>query len=174
MFEFTEDDLNFNKRRELSPSQKQWLNSLAGYNRKYSWRTAIFMTAFTILGLCVIFAMFLMNERARIALFSSPINLVILIAIVPLVLIILALAIFFNYRNAHKLEKAVVSLTSGTTRFDSSFSSNSGITSYYVFVGEKRFTFGEDMSPVFKVGSNYKVYYCKAGLYELVMSYEQL
>ena len=174
MFEFTENDLNYNKHRQLSPNQKQWLNSMAGYSRKYSWRTAIFMTVFTILGLCVILTMFLLNERARIALFSSPINLIILIAIVPLVLIILALAIFFNYRNANKLENAIVSSASGTIRFDSSFSSNSGITSYYVFVGDKRFTFGDDMSTIFQHGETYSLFYCKAGIYELVLSYEHL
>jgi len=174
MFEFTENDLNYNKHRQLSPNQRQWLNSMAGYNRKYSWRTAIFMTSFTIFGLCLIFAMFLANERARAALFSSPINLVILIAVVPLVMLILGLAIFFNYRNATKLENAVVSSSSGAIRFDSSFSSNSGMTSYYVFVGDKRFKFGDDMSTIFEEGEKYNFYYCKAGLYELVMSYEQL
>ena len=174
MFEFTEDDLNYNKHRQLSPRQKQWLNSMAGYSRKYSWRTAILMTAFTIFGLCVIFAMFLVNERSRIALFSNPMNLVILIAVVPLVMVILGLAIFVNYRNANKLENAVVSSASGAIRFDSSFSSNSGITSYYVYVGKKRFTFGEDMNSVFKDGGKYEFYYCKAGIYEFVMSYESL
>ena len=174
MFEFTEDDLNYNKHRQLSPRQKQWLNSIAGYSRKYSRRTAIFMTAFTIFGLCVIFAMFLLNERSRIALFSNPMNLVILIAVVPLVIVILGLAIFVNYRNANKLENAVVSSASGAIRFDSSFSSNSGITSYYVYVGKKRFTFGEDMNSVFKDGGKYEFYYCKAGIYEFVMSYESL
>jgi hypothetical protein len=79
------------------------------------------MTAFTIFGLCVIFTRFLLNERSRSALFSNPMNLVILIAVVPLVMVILGLAIFFNYRNANKLENAVVSSASGAIRFDSSF-----------------------------------------------------
>ncbi len=174
MFEFTENDLNYNKHRQLSPNQKQWLNSMAGYSRKYSWRTAIFMTVFTIFGLCLIFAMFLANERSRLALFSSPINLVILIAVIPLVMMILGLAIFVNYRNATKLENAVVSSASGLVRFDTSYSSESGMTSYYVFVGDKRFTFGDDMKTVFKEGERYNFYYCKAGIYEMVMSYEKM
>jgi len=174
MFEFTENDLNYNKHRQLSPNQKQWLNSMAGYSRKYSWRTAIFMTVFTIFGLCLIFAMFLANERSRLALFSSPINLVILIAVIPLVMMILGLAIFVNYRNATKLENAVVSSASGLVRFDTSYSSESGMTSYYVFVGDKRFTFDDDMKTVFKEGERYNFYYCKAGIYEMVMSYEKM
>lgn len=174
MFEFTANDLNYNKHRQLSPNQKQWLNSMAGYSRKYSWRTAIFMTLFTIFGLCVIFAMFLANERSRAALFASPINLVILIAVIPLVMLILGLAIFVNYRNATKLENAVVSSASGPIRFDSSYSGESGMTSYYVFVGDKRFTFGDDMNNIFQGGEKYNFYYCKAGIYEMVMSYEKL
>jgi hypothetical protein len=174
VFEFTEADLSYNKRRQLSPSQKQWLNSMAGYSRKYSWRTAILMTVFTIFGLCIIFAMFLANERARIALFSNPMNLVILIAVIPLVMVILGLAIFVNYRNANKLENAVLALASGPVRFDQDSSGESGLTTYYVIVGNKKFKFGDDMSQMFKEGEKYIFYYCKAGLYELVMSYEQV
>jgi membrane-associated HD superfamily phosphohydrolase len=174
MFEFTDNDLNYNKHRQLSPNQKQWLNSMAGYSRKYSWRTAIFMTLFTIFGLCLIVGIFLANERSRAALFSNPINLVILIAVIPLVMVILGVAIFVNYRNATKLENAVVSSASGPIRFDSSYSSESGMTSYYVFVGDKRFTFGDDTSNVFQERERYNFYYCKAGIYEMVMSYEKM
>lgn len=174
MFEFTANDLNYNKHRQLSPKQKEWLNSMAGYSRKYSWRTAIFMTLFTIFGLCLILAMFLANERSRAALFSNPINLVILIAVIPLVMIFLGIAIFVNYRNATKLENAVVSSASGPIRFDTSYSSESGMTTYYVIVGEKKFKFGDDMSQVFQEGEKYNFYYCKAGIYEMLMSYEKL
>ena len=59
-------------------------------------------------------------------------------------------------------------------RHDYDSSGESGITSYYVFVGKKKFTFGDEMSAVFKEGEKYKFYYCKAGLYEFVMSYERL
>lgn len=62
---------------------------------------------------------------------------------------------------------------SGKVRFDE-YTGKGGITSYYVFVGKKRFTFGDDMSRTFKEGERYKFYYCKAGLYEFVMSYEHL
>lgn len=173
MFEFTENDLSYNKRRQISPNQKEWLNSMAGYSRKYSWRTAIFMTIFATVGLCGIFAMFLADERSRAALFSSPINLIIVIAVVPLVMIVVGLAIFINYRNANKLENAVVSSASGTIRFDSSYSSESGLTSYYLFVGDKRFTYGDDMSKIFAEGERYNFFYTKAGPYEMVLSYEK-
>jgi hypothetical protein len=91
-----------------------------------------------------------------------------------LILGILALVIFLNYRNANRLENSVLSSASGAVRFDQDSSGGSGITSYYVFVGKKRFNFGDDMSHVFKEEEKYKVYYCKSGVYEFVMSYEPM
>jgi len=141
--------------------------------RSFSWKSAFITIGFTFLGLCIVLGLSLQNERSRAALFSSPVNLMVLIGIVPLILGILALAIFLNYRNANKLEKSVISSASGTVRFDQDSSGESGITSYYVFVGKKRFNFGDEMSGVFNEGEKYKVYYCKSGVYEFVMSYEQ-
>src|SRR5687768_2354628 len=39
---------------------------------------------------------------------------------------------------------------------------------------KKKFAFGEDMSRVFREGEKYKVYYCKSGVYEMVLSYEKV
>lgn len=174
MFEFTEDDLKLNKRGQLSPRQREWLKMIARGVRSFSWRSAFITIGFTSLGLCIILGLSLQNERSRAALFSSPVNLIVLIGMVPLILGILALVIFLNYRRANKLENSVLSSASGAIRFDQDSSGSSGITSYYIFVGKKRFTFGDDMSTVFKEGGKYKVYYCKSGVYEFVMSYEPL
>ena len=173
MFEFNADDLNANKRRQLSPRQRAWLNSIAHGARKFSWRSAFISVGFTALGLCLILALFLQNESSRRALFSSVVNLIALAAVIPLVLGVLAVAMFINYRNANKLENAVVSFASGPVRFDSDSSGESGLTTYFVIVGNKKFKFGGDMSHTFKEGEKYKFYYCKAGLYEFVMSYEK-
>jgi len=140
--------------------------------RSFSWRGAFITIGFTFLGLCIVLALSLQNERSRAALFSSPVNLIVLIGMIPLILGILALVIFLNYRSANKLENSVVSSAFGTVRFDQDSSGNSGISSYYVFVGMKRFTFGDDMSHVFKEGEKYKVHYCRSGVYEFVMSLE--
>jgi len=174
MFEFTEEDLKANKRGLLSPSQKDWLKSFARGVRSFSWRSAFISIAFTLLGLCIVLALFLQNEDSRAVLFSSPVNLIMLPVVALLILGILALAIFLNYYNANKLDNAVLSSASGAVRFDQDSSGESNITSYYVFVGKKRFTFGDEVNAVFKEGEKYKVYYCKAGVYEFVMSYEQL
>ena len=173
MFEFTEEDLKANKRGQLSPSQKQWLKSIAQGTRSFSW-TGLFITmGFAFLGLCIVLGLSLQNERSRAALFSDPMNLIVLIGTIPLVLGIMALVIFLNYRNANKLENSVLSTASGAVRFDEDSSGESG-TTYYVIVGKKKFKFGEDISRSFKEGEKYKFYYCNAGMYELVMSYEQL
>ena len=65
-------------------------------------------------------------------------------------------------------------MASGPVRFDQDSSGESGLTTYYVIVGNKKFKFGDDMSRVFREGEKYTCYYCKAGPYELVMSYEQV
>ena len=174
MYEFTEEDLKFNKRGQLSPSQKEWLKTFAQSTRNFSWKSAFISIGFTFLGLCIVIALFLQNEASRAALFSNPMNLIMFPVIVLIIVGILGLAIFLNYRNANRLENAVISSASGVIRFDSDSSGESHITSYYVFAGKKRFTFGDDMSAVFKEGQKYKFYYCKAGVYEFVMSYEKL
>jgi hypothetical protein len=174
MFEFTEEDLKANKRGQLSTSQREWLKSIARGTRSFSWTNSFIAMGFVFLGLCIVLGLSLQNERSRAALFSDPMNLIVLIGIVPLILGILALVIFLNYRNANKLENAVLSTASGAIRFDEDSSGESGITTYYVVAGKKKFKFADDMSRTFKEGEKYRFYYCKAGLYEFVMSYEQL
>lgn len=173
MYEFTEEDLKYNKRGQLSPKQLEWLNMFARSVRKFSWRSAFISIGFTFLGLCIVIALFLQNQDSRAALFSNPINLVMLPLVVLLIMGILALVIYLNYRNANKLDNAVISSASGMVSFDRDYSSTSNITTYYVIVGRKKFKFGDDMSSTFKEGEKYKFYYCKAGLYEFVMSYEK-
>jgi hypothetical protein len=174
VFEFNEEDLKANKRGQLSQSQKQWLKSIAQGTRSSSW-TGLFITmGFAFLGVCIVLGLSLQNERSHAALFSDPMNLVVLVGIIPLVLGIMALAIFLNYRRANKLENSALSSVSGPVRLDYDSSGESGLTSYYVFVGKKRFTFGEDMNNIFREGEKYKVYYCGSGVYQFVMSYEKI
>src|SRR5512134_3684216 len=102
MFEFTEDDLKLNKRGQLSRNQQEWLRGIARGARSFSWRGALITIGFTFLGLCVILALYLQNEDSRAALFSNPTNLIMFPVVIALILGILALTIFLNYRNAHK------------------------------------------------------------------------
>jgi hypothetical protein len=174
MFEFTEEDLKVNQRGQLSQSQKDWLKSVARGARSFSWINSLIAMGFVFLGLCIVLGLSLQNERSRAALVLDPMNLIVLIGMVPLILGILALAIFLNYRNANKLENAVLSTASGAIRFDEDSSGKNGITTYYVIAGRKKFKFADDMSRAFQDGEKYKFYYCKAGVYEFVMSYEHM
>ncbi len=173
MYEFTEEDLKYNKHGGFSPGQREWLKMIARGTRKFSWRSTFITIGFAFLGLCLIIVLYLQNEHSRAALFADPMNLIVLAGILPLIVGILALVIFLNYRNANKLENVVLSSASGAVRFDTDSSGESGITTYFVIVGKKKFKFGDDISSTFKEGERYKFYYCKAGLYEFVMSYEK-
>jgi len=174
MYEFSEADLKYNKRGQLSPSQLEWLKMIARASRKSSRTNTAIAIVFMFVGLCVVIGLFLSNEGSRAVLFADRTNLVILAAVIPVILGILGLAIFLNYRNANKLENAVISSASGAVRFDRDYSSESNLATYYVIVGKKKFKFGEDMSSKFTEGGKYKFYYCNSGTYEFVMSYEQM
>jgi hypothetical protein len=123
--------------------------------------------------LCITLGLYFQNEDSRAALFSNPLNLLIFPVVIVVIAGVIVLSIVLAYWNANKLENATLLSVTGNIRLDEDASSKGG-TTYYVFVGKKRFAFGEDMSHIFKEGSNYKVYYCKPGMYEFVMSLEQM
>jgi hypothetical protein len=173
MFEFTEEDLKFNQRRQISPRQKEWLKNVARGTRSFSWSGAAIIIAFASLGVCLMLAVALQNEDSRAAL-SDPRYWIIFPVILVVIVGVIVLSIALAYWNANRLENAALLSVTGDTRFDESYSSKSNLRSYYVFVGKKRFTFGDDMSRTFFEGAKYKVYYCKPGMYEFVMSFEKI
>lgn len=174
MFEFTEADLKTNKRGQLSTSQKEWLNQIGKGGVRMQGANVWIAIGFLLLGLCITLGLYLQSEDSRAALFANPLNLLIFPIVIFVVLGILGLSLVLARRNANKLNNAVLSSASGNVRFDQDSSGESGITSYYVYVGKKKFTFGADMTKTFQEGGKYKLYYCKAGMQEFVMSYEQV
>ena len=174
MFEFTEDDLKANQRGQLSKSQKEWLKMIGQGGVRLQGFNVWIAIGFLFFGVCLILGLFLQNEDSRAVLFANPSNLLVFPITVVVVLGILGLSIFFARRRANKLENAVLSSVSGTVRHDYDSSGNSGMTTYYVILGKKKFKFADDMSSVFKEGEKYKVYFSGSGVYEFVMSYEHL
>ena len=174
MFEFTEEDLKANKRGQLSQSQKEWLKMVGKGGVRLQSFNVWFAIGFLFLGLCLILALFIQNEDTRAALLANPLNVWIFPVLIVVVISILALSLLLARWNANKLQNAVLSSASGNVSFDQDSSGESGITTYYVIVGRKKFKFGDDMSGAFKEGEKYKFYYCKAGFYEFVMSYERM
>lgn len=172
LFDFTEEDLKLNKRGQISPRQREWLNMTARGIRGSSWTSVYVTVGFMFLGLCIILALYLQNEDSRAALFSNPLNLLVFPATIIAVAVILTLSILYMRRLANRLAGAQVQSAQGQVRLDEE--SGEGGTTYYVFVGTKKFAFGEDMSRTFKEGEKYKVYYCKSGVYEMVLSLEKV
>ena len=172
LFDFTEEDLKLNKRGQVSPRQREWLNMTASGIRSSSWTSVYVTVGFMFLGLCIILALYLQNEDSRAALFAHPLNLLVFPATIFAVAAILALSIFYMRRLANRLAGAQVQSAAGKVRLDEE--SGEGGTTYYVFVGKKKFAYSEDMSRTFKEGEKYKVYYCKAGVFEMVLSLEQV
>ena len=141
--------------------------------RSCSWTSALVAVFFLFLGLGITLALYLQNERSRAALFSNPMNLIVFPATILVVMVILAFSILLARRQANRLVGAPLQSVEGKIRLDEDASPKGG-TAYLVYIGKMKFTFGEDMSRIFKEGEKYKVYYCKSGVYEFVMSYEQI
>jgi hypothetical protein len=174
MFEFNAEDLKANKRGQLSPGQRDWLQMIGKGGVRVQGCNVWIAVGFMFLGLGITLGLYLSNEDSRAALFSNPLNLLIFPVIILLVVGILVLSILLARWNANKLKNAVLSSVSGNVRFDRDSSGESGITTHYVIVGKKKFKFADDMSQVFKEDEKYKFYYCKAGFSEFVMSYERV
>ena len=173
MFEFNADDLKANQHGQLSLRQKEWLKMVARGTRRSSWTSVVVIIAFMCLGLDIILGLYLQNDDMRAALFASPMNLLVFPLLVLMIFGVIVLGIALAYWSARKLENATLLSVTGNIRFDESYSSESNIRSYYVYVGKKRFTFGADMSRRLTEGGKYKFYYCKPGMYEFVMAFEK-
>ena len=174
MYEFTEDDLKSNKRGFLTQGQRDYLKMIGEGGVRVQRMNTKIAVGFMFLGLCIILAMYLQNEDTRAALFSNPLNILVFPAIIVIVVLVLAFSIWLARRVSEMLKSADLKVAEGKIELDQEYSSNAGFTSYYVYVGKKRFGFADDMSHTFKEGEKYRVYYVKASAYELIMSYERV
>jgi len=174
MYEFTEADLKSNQRGFLTQGQRDYLNMIGeGGVRVQGWNVRI-AVGFMFLGLCITLGLYLQNEDTRAGLLANPLNLLVFPATILVVSLILAFSIWLARRISEMLKNAELKVAEGKIRLDSHYNSGAAFTSYYVFVGRKRFGFTEDMSHTFEEGAKFRVYYCKASAYELIMSYERL
>jgi hypothetical protein len=173
IFEFTAEDLKANQRGYLTDSQRGWLQSTARGITGCSMASTPIALGFLLVGLALTLGMYLSNARSRAALFSNPVNLLALAAAGVIGGAPIGLSVFMAQRQAAGVERAALKMTQGQVRLDTDFSSSTSMT-HHVHVGEHTFSFGDDMSDVFREGSQYRVYYCKSGPYQLVMSFERL
>ena len=173
-FDFTEAEVISNRNGVLSPRQKEVLKATAHGIRASSKSGVWVILFFLVLGLCITLAVFLQGMDARNLRILGPQMVIGLCFAVFAVFVITALGIFLSRRQAAKLEVAPLLSAEGIVRHDSSYSVESSFTSYYVYFGKKRFSFLDDMSRSFPQGATFRVYYCKVGQIELIMSYEKI
>ncbi len=173
-FDFTEAEVTSNRNGFLSQRQKDMLKATARGMRASSKGGIWIILFFLALGLCITLVVFLQGMDARNFRALVPQMAVGLCFSAFAVFVITALGIFFSRRQADKLEMAPLLSAEGIVSHDSDYSPNSGVTSYYVYFGKKRLSFPDDMSHVFPEGTKFRVYYCKVGQIELIMSFEKL
>jgi uncharacterized membrane protein (UPF0136 family) len=174
IFDFTPEDLQANRHGYISQRQREALLRTAGGIVRASRSNSRIALIFVFFGLALILALYLQNEGSRAALFASPLNLVMLAGAIAMVMLILAFAMGLTRRQTTALAAAQLQKAEGVIRLEQSYSPESAITSYYVFVGDQRFAFSEDMSSVFAEGRNYRVYFVHSGPYRLILSLEKM
>ena len=173
-FDFSGEELESNKKGVLSSKQKQTLKATA-HGIRASSKSGIWVILFFLaLGSCIILAMFIQSTDTRNFRVLAPQMAIGLCFAVFAVFVITAFGIFYSRRQAAKLEVAPLLSAEGVIRHDSSYSEQGGFKSYYVYFGKKRFSFPDEMSRVFPEGATFRVYYCKVGQIELIMSFERL
>ena len=174
IFDFTPEDLKANQRGFISERQRAYLHGTARGIRSFSWTSATVGLSFLLFGMCLVLALFLQNADSRAALLSNPGNLLLMAAGAVVVVGLIALSVLLNRRQAASLTQAPLQRAEGAVHLDEGYSPNSAITSYIVHVGGQKFSFSEDMSRIFQEGRKYRVYFCKSGVYRLILSLEQL
>lgn len=172
-FDFTAEEVQLNRKGILSARQKNVLKAMAGGMRQSS-KSGIWITLFfVLLGLCLMLAVMAKSFDASRWQTLGPQFAVGFCFSIAAVFFIITLGIFFTRRNAAKLEASSVLTAEGAISHDSGYSEATS-RYYYVYFGDKRFTFPDDMSRVFPEGAVFRIYYCKAGLVELIMSFERI
>jgi hypothetical protein len=174
LFEFTEEDLISNRGGVITPGQKEWLAGMGQGVVRVQRFNAWIALGFVLFGSCLTFGLWMSNEDSRRAFFANPINLFVLPVAVILAIGIMALSIFFTQRLGNKLSTPELKAAESKVRLEEDSNGNTGGTTYLVYVGRKKFAFGDDVSSIFQEGEKYRVYYCKAGILEFVLSYEQI
>ncbi len=173
-FDFTEEELRLNQNGLLSEKQKQALKAMAHSIRGSSKSGVWLILGFMVLGLGIIIPLNLQGLNERTLPTVVPQLVVGLCVTIFAVLAVMAFMLFNSRRQAAKWEAAPVLSAEGVISHDSDYAPSAGFRSYYVYFGKKRFSFLNAMDRVFPEGSTFRIYYCKVGQVELIMSFEKL
>lgn len=173
-FDFTVDDLQANRSGQLTRSQREWLGMTAQGIRHSSRRGTWIALVFVLAGTGILVLMFSRNDSSQKVLASSGPDLPYVILGVALIVALLTLSRIIANRTARRLASSQLQIVRGKARFGQSYSPGSAVTAYYLYVGKKRFSFSEEIGPEIVEGAEYFVYYCKANVYNLIMSFEKV
>lgn len=173
VYAFTEEELRSNQRGFVSDGQKEMLWQMAAGIRRSQRSTAKIAIVFPFIGLCIVLGLSLSNESARAALFSNLINLIILGLLIPFIVGIFWLSVYFADQRADQLATSRLSKVEGKVSLDETHSSEVG-SAYYVKIGKVKFVFPEDVSRIFPEGSTFRIYYCETTMLKLILSYEKI
>jgi len=174
IFDFSPQDLKSNQRGFISQPQKEWLAGMARGIRSCSLSSALAGIGIVLFGNGLILGLFMLKEDTRAALFSNPSYLAALAVGLVIGAALMAAGVLWTTRLGARLTEARLQIAEGEVRFEQGSSGSSGGVTHYVFVGEKRFAFSEEMNDTFAEGRRYRVYYCKSGVYEPVLSLEEV
>ena len=173
-FDFTEEELRLNQKGLLSEKQKQVLKAMA-YSIRSSSKSGVWLIlGFMVLGLGIIIPLNLQGLNERSLPILGPQLVVGLCFTVLAIFAVIVFMLFNSRRQASKWEAAPVLCAEGIISHDSDYASSAGFRSYYVYFGKKRFSFPNEMERTFPEGSTFRIYYCKVGQIELIMSFERL
>jgi len=170
IFEFTPEDLKANQGGYLTDKQRGWLQGTARGITSCSMASAPIALGFVLLGLGITLALYLSNEDSRRALFSSPMN---LLGLAAAGVIGVARGGVFDRASAQagcRREAGAAPARTGQGPARSGLFSPQRPHHISCLRGDHRFSFGDDMSSVFREGHSYNVYYCQSGPYQLIMS----
>lgn len=171
-FEFTPEDLSSNQRGIITTRQLEFIKGMAEGIRRSQRGGLPVILFFLLLGLGIFFSMTFSNESARKAFLSDSLNIIVMCSIPPVVLAIFGIAIFFANRRAAQLEESGLKVAEGEISWDEE-SSKAGPT-YFLYLGETEFTFGEDLSSDFPPGRRGRIFYCETSFLKLILSHELL
>lgn len=158
----------------VTARQKEWLAGMGQGMVRVSRFNAWIALGFILFGTCLTFGLYMSNENSRRAFFASPINIILFPVIVVIGVGVIALSIFLARRLANKLSAPQLKMAEGKARLEEDSSGNTGGITYLAYIGRKKFAFGDSVNNLFQEGDKYRLYYCKTGVLEFVLSYEKL
>ena len=172
IYEFTEEELNANKRGLFSAGQRKMIEGVASGYASTQWGNLKIAVVFLLVISSVMTVITLQNEGMKNAMLADPVFLIVLAFSVFFLFGIFAFSIVLANWNGSKLRNAGLLSGEGIVELDEVRSKYG--TTYYLIFGKTKFAFARDIRRVFMNGERYRIYYCETASLKLVMSYERI